>query len=219
MRISRTAGAVTAAATALLALLPAASASAATPDVLTYGSLGGSNVAVGDTLTASLLSGTSVAFDTTSAGGTGVTCGTSTFSATVTGNPAAPGVATESLNAQTFGSCKTNVFGTTGVKSVTVQNLPFSVTADDSNDTITVSGSPVKTTLVLNTILGTITCVYTAPSFTGTLSNTDNSLTATKQPFTLLSGSGLCSSTGYFSASYGPVVDSSQAGSPAVFTN
>jgi hypothetical protein len=211
-----------AAATALVAL-PTASASAATPDVLTYGSVGGGNVAVGDVLTAGLASGTTATFYSSTTGTSGVSCTASSFGATVTANPAAPGTVTESLTSQTFSGCTTNVVGTTGVQSITVNNLPYTVSVSDaSGDPVTVSGtssSPIKTTVVLGTILGTITCVYTGPSFTGSASATASSLSFTNQTFTLQSGSSLCFSTAYFSANYAPIADSGQTGSPSVYVN
>jgi hypothetical protein len=194
--------AAAAAAAAAIGLLPAVSASAA-GTVLTYGSAGGTSVAVGDVLTSSLVPGTYATLYTTTTGTTGIKCAASTFSATVTDNPAAPGTATESLTGQTFSSCTTNFTGTTGVRSVTIGNLPRTTTVA-SGGVVTVAG-PVNATLSLNSVLGTVTCNYTASSLTGTASNTDNSITFTNQGFTLVSGSSLCPSIGYWSAKYAPV--------------
>jgi hypothetical protein len=211
-----------AAVTALIAALPAATASAATTDVLTYGSAGGSNVAVGDVLTASLASGTTATFYNSATSTSGVSCTGSAFSATVTANPAASGTATESLTSQTFTGCTTNVFGTTGVQSLTITSLPYDTTVSDSSGDPLVVGdttTPVSTVVVLNTILGTITCTYGGTSITGASSNTDTSISFTNQGLPLTSGSILCFSEGFFSAKYAPVLDSSQSGSPAVYTN
>lgn len=222
MRISRT---LATAALAALALTGAAVAPAqAAGAVLTTTSPTGPAVAVGDVLTASLVSGTSATFYNSATGTTGVKCAASSFSATVTSNPAAPGSATEQLNTQTFGSCTSNVVGVTGVKSVTVTSLPFTNTVSDA------AGFPVKltpgaagvmgTTVVLNTILGSISCNYTnSTGINGTASNSGNTIRFTAQPFTLASGPSLCFSTGYFSATYGPVVDTSVAGSPVLVVN
>lgn len=195
--------AAAAAATAIFTALMAGTASASTA-VLTYGSAGGVAVGVGDTLTAS---GTATFYSTTT-GSTGVKCGSS-FSATVTSNPSAPGTATESLTSQTFGNCTVNVVGVTGVKSVTVNNLPYNASADSSM-TVTISpgsAGPIQTTLVLNTVLGTITCVYESHSgsLVGSASNTDNSITFSNQQFDKLSGPGTCFNPAYFSAKYAPV--------------
>jgi hypothetical protein len=198
-------------------------ASAATSDVLTYGSAGGSNVAVGDTVSASLSSGTTANFYSSSTGTDGVSCSTSNFTGTVLTNPAASGDATESVTAQSFGDCSSDVLGVTGVNSVTVSNLPFSATVNDTADTITVTGTssaPIESTVELNTLFGAVDCVYEADNDTlsGTVSNTDQSINFSSQQFDLISGSALCFTNGYFTASYAPVEDTTQ-GSAAVYVN
>ncbi|MDX3379941.1 Tat pathway signal sequence domain protein [Streptomyces niveiscabiei] len=193
----------TAAALTLPAITPA---SAAADAVLTAN---GQNVAVGDVLTASLASGTAATFYSSATGTSGISCASSAFNATVTDNPTAPGTATETLTAHTFGSCTSNVLGVTGVTSITVNNLPYTVSAA-SGGALTVtppSGGTIQTTIVLRTLLGSITCVYQGPSLTGTTSNTDNSINFTSQAFTRTSGSSLCFAAGYFTAKYAPVSD------------
>ncbi|WP_316527807.1 Tat pathway signal sequence domain protein [Kitasatospora brasiliensis] len=220
MRISRTLATVALASLALTgaAMAPAQAAGTA---VLTTSA---GNVAVGDVLTANLVSGTNATFYNSATGTSGVKCATSSFSATVTSNPAAPGSATEQLNTQTFGSCTSNVVGVTGVKSITVTNLPWTNTVSDA------PGNPVSltpgtagalgTTVVLNTILGSVSCNYqNSTGISGTASNTGNTIGFSGQPFTLVSGPSLCFTTGYFSATYGQVLDTSVAGSPAVVVN
>ncbi|MFF4316764.1 Tat pathway signal sequence domain protein [Streptomyces sp. 900105755] len=185
--------------------------------VLTTGSAGGTAVAVGDTLSAALASGTTATLYSSATSTSGITCAASTFTATVTDNPAAPGTATESAGAQTFGNCTSNVTGVTGVSSITVNNLPYTTTVS-SDGTVAVtppSGSTIQTTVKLTTLLGSITCVYQAPSLSGTSSNTDNSLAFSNQAFTKSSGSILCPSAGYFTAKYAPVSDNGAA----VFVN
>ncbi|MGW1744083.1 Tat pathway signal sequence domain protein [Streptomyces sp. NPDC002092] len=196
---------------AALSIPAAVPASAADTPVLTTGSTGGTAVAVGDVLTAPLASGTNATLYSSATGTSGVSCKSSTFTATVADNPAAPGTATESVGAQTFdsSSCTSNVFGVTGVTSITVDNLPYT-TAVASDGTLTVtpaSGSTIQTTVKLKTLLGSITCVYQAPSLTGTTSNSDASINFTNQQFTKVSGSSLCFSSGYFTAKYAPVTD------------
>ncbi|MCP3786462.1 Tat pathway signal sequence domain protein [Micromonospora sp. A3M-1-15] len=211
------------AATALLAGLIGAAPAAASPSsslaspVLTYGSVGGSAVTVGDVVKASLASGTSATFYSSTTGTTGVKCAASTFSAKVLTNPAAPGTATESLTAQTFTSCTSNVFGTIGVQSVTVNNLPYA-TSVTSAGVVTISGS-IQSTVVLNTLLGPTTCVYRTTSLTGAAVNSTNSITFTNQVLTKSSGPSTCFTTAYFSARYAPVLDTSKTGSPAVYVN
>ncbi|MEU9045378.1 MULTISPECIES: Tat pathway signal sequence domain protein [unclassified Kitasatospora] len=222
MRIRRT---LATAALAALALTGAAVAPAeAATAVLTTGSSTGPAVAVGDVLSANLASGSYATFYNSATGTSGIKCAASSFSATVTANPAAPGSAVEQLNTQTFGSCTSNVLGVTGVRSITVTNLPFTNTVSDA------PGYPVKltpgaagamgTTVVLSTILGSISCNYqNATGINGTASNTGSTIGFSAQPFTLVSGPGLCFSTGYFSATYGPVTDTSVAGSPVLVVN
>ncbi|MFF2125088.1 Tat pathway signal sequence domain protein [Streptomyces olivochromogenes] len=198
----------TAAALSVSAIAPA---SADDTPVLTSG---GAAVATGDVLTASLASGTAATLYSSATGTSGVSCAASTFTASVADNPTAPGTATESLSAHTFGSCTSNVIGVLGVTSVTVNNLPYTTTvASDGTVTVTpAAGSTIQTTVVLRTLLGSINCVYQAPSLTGTASNTDNSITFTNQAFAKSSGSSLCFSSGYFTAKYAPVSDTTQSG-------
>ncbi|MGW1778127.1 Tat pathway signal sequence domain protein [Streptomyces sp. NPDC002143] len=193
----------TVAALSLTAVSPASAAGA----VLTTAS---GDVAVGDVLNASLASGTTATLYNSATGTSGISCATSGFTATVTDNPAAPGTATESLTAQTFSNCTSNVLGVTGVTSITVNNLPWATTvASDGTVTVTApSGSAVQTTVVLRTLLGSVTCVYQAPSgLVGTASNTDNSIAFANQAFTRSSGSTLCPAAGYFTAKYAPVTN------------
>jgi len=206
----------------LAATLVASTAFAASSAVLTVGAVGGTDVAVGDTVTASLASGTSATFYSTTTGTSGVTCTASSFSSTVTSNPAAPGVATETIDAQSFGTCSSNIVGTTAVKSVTLNNLAYAATIDGTTGTVGIapgSAGAIQATVVISTLLGTITCVYqpAAGSLSGTADNTANSISFVNQEFTKISGSILCLSTAYWTASYAPVTDATQGGS--VFVN
>jgi len=191
--------------------------------VLTLGSLGGPAAAVGDVLTATVAAGTTADFATAAGGSTGIKCAQSSFTSSVVDNPVAPGVATESTTDQRFASCTANIFGVTRVNSVTVNNTPFQTTVD-STGVVTVSGTPelpIKTTLSLGTILGSVTCVYTATngSITGSVVNDNNSINFVDQPFTKSAGPITCPGSGFFTASYSPVLDTTVEGSPAVFTN
>ncbi|MFF3848844.1 Tat pathway signal sequence domain protein [Streptomyces sp. NPDC002328] len=196
---------------AALSLTAVSPASAADPAVL---STAGGDLAVGDVITASLATGTNATFYSTATGTSGVSCTTSSFSATVTDNPTAPGTATESLTQQAFTGCTSNVLGVLGVTSITVNNLPYTATVS-SGGGVTVSaatGSNIRTTVVLRTLLGSVNCVYEGPSLVGTASNADNTIAFANQPFTKLSGSTLCFSNAFFSAKYAPV----SAGSPVI---
>ncbi|HJD83032.1 Tat pathway signal sequence domain protein [Kitasatospora aureofaciens] len=223
MRIRRTLAAASLAAIALTgaAVAPAQASGAA---VLTQGSASGPAIAVGDTLVANLAAGTAATFTNGPGSTSGVSCASSSFSATVTSNPAAPGSATEQLNSQSFGSCTSNVFGVRSVKSVTATSLPYSNTVTSGSGTnVSLNGTgagPVGITVVLNTLLGTVNCVYQSPGgIVGSTSNTGNSISFSNQPANLVSGPGLCFSTGYFSATYGPVTDTSAAGNPVLYVN
>ncbi|WP_133914580.1 Tat pathway signal sequence domain protein [Streptomyces sp. NBC_00582] len=196
--------------TAVVLTLPAVTPASAAGAVLTTAN---GDVAVGDVLNASLASGTAATLYNSATGTSGISCATSTFTATVTDNPAAPGAATESLTGQTFGNCTSNVLGVTGVTSITVNNLPYTTTVT-SGGVVTVtppSGSTVQTTVVLRTLLGTVSCVYQASGLSGTASNADNSIAFSNQAFTRTSGSTLCPSAGYFTAKYAPVTDGTDA--------
>ena len=209
-------------AVAALGLVTAFSASPASADavaVLTTGSVGGANVAVGDTLQAGLTSGTTATFFDGS--GKGVTCTSAVFDATVTDNPAAPGVASESVTALTFSGCTSNIAGVKSVKSITIDNLPYAGAVDDSSDTITISGS-VHATISLGLVIGSATCKYTGPTagVVGAVSTTDGSLAFSNQVFSKDTGSWAgCPSPENFTASFSPVQDTSVTGSPSVFLN
>ncbi|MFE1802072.1 MULTISPECIES: Tat pathway signal sequence domain protein [unclassified Streptomyces] len=219
---TRTSLALAAAVTAL-ALSAAGPASAADGSVLTTGGAGGTAVATGDVLSASLATGTNATLYSSATGTSGISCSSSAFVATVVDNPAAPGTATESVTSHTFdsASCSSNVIGVLGVTSIKVDNLPYT-TAVTSGGSLTITpaaGSSIQTTAVLRTLLGSITCVYRAPSLSGTANNADNSISFTNQQFTKFSGSSLCFSNGFFTAKYAPVTDTTQSGSPTVYVN
>ncbi|WFB85190.1 MULTISPECIES: Tat pathway signal sequence domain protein [Streptomyces] len=132
---------------------------------------------------------------------------------------APPGTATESLTAHTFdsASCSSNVTGVLGVTGIQVANLPYTTTVSSEGGVAVTppSGSTVRTTVSLRTLLGSINCVYEAPGLSGTAANDDNSIAFADQHFTKVSGSGLCFADGYFTATYAPVTD----GSATVFVN
>ncbi|MFI6268783.1 Tat pathway signal sequence domain protein [Micromonospora zamorensis] len=210
--------------TGLVAATPASAdpSAALAGNVLTYPTAGGTAVAVNDVIQASLKTGTNATFYNSTSGTTGIKCAASSFSAKVLTNPIAPGTATESLTAQSFGTCTTNVFGTTGVQSIALNNLPYA-TSVTSAGVVKISGTtaaPVQSTVVLKSLLGTITCVYrtSTNSLTGAAVNTTNSIIFTNQPFTKFSGPSLCFGTAYFSATYSPVRDSTK-GNAAVYVN
>ena len=206
--------------TALIAALPLTSAAAATPHVLTISKLGGTAVKVGAVLKAGLVTRTKATF--VSSLGT-LSCATSAFSAKVVTNPAKPGAATESLTAQTFSKCTITISGVT-IKSLTVKNLPYKATVSDAaGDPVTIAEQsttkPLEASITVSFSGSTFTCSIKAKSIKGSASNTGNKVTFSKQKFVKAGGPSLCPPSATFSASYGPVVDSSVSGSPKVFVN
>jgi len=213
--------------TAALATVLAATPAYAdeTVDVLSYGSAGGTAVADNDAVSAPLKSGTLATFYATPGGTSFVKCAESAFGATVLSNVAAPGTAKESLTLQSFGSCTpVGIPAVSGVQSIVVDNLPYATSVTSPGNAVAVTGTdaaPIQTTIKLRSALGTVTCVYRADGnlVTGVASNDDQSITFTDQKFTKFSGPSACFPNGWFTAGYGPVSDTSVAGSPLVYVN
>jgi hypothetical protein len=218
---------------AIALVLPASAAYAASAHpasakpVLTVGKKGGPAVKKGAVLKASLAKKTTVAF----ALGTSfaATCKSSTLTAKVTANPSKPGTATLSVK-ESLTKCALNpaVSGVT-LNGITVLNAPYVATVKNSKgDPVTVAGSKASKPLSLKASItvGTtpLTCIYTAKSVSGHASNTGNKVSFSKQSFALDAGASgsLCTSaaaTATFSATYGPVKDTSVKGSPKVFVS
>ncbi len=210
--------------TVLAGLLPltaasaATSASAARHPVLTIGRVGGKGVKVGAVLKAGLARGKSVTFFKPGTRN-GVTCKSASFTDKVTRNPLTPGVALEKLTAQTFSKCTVHgITGARSIKSIKIIGLPYRTTVSSR------SGHPIvlfraRTTLTLNTILGSISCTYGAARVKGKWSNVGQVNIFKNQTFTKLSGSAACLRTGDFSATFGPVKDVSVRNHPHVFVN
>jgi hypothetical protein len=217
--------ALTAAAATLLPLsmlTTASAAPAAKHDVLTTGKVGGANVKVKDVLQASLAAKAKVVFKD---GSTILTCTKSTFTVKVTKNPAAKSTAHESLTGQTFSKCKASGPFAGFVKKVTVTlgKGPFNVTASDAKGNPVTVLKPSSKVVVVTNVVGTLTCFYSAKAITGSASNKHQTVSFSKQKLTLASGSSkscsTLSKTALFSATYGPVVDTSVKGKPHVFVN
>jgi hypothetical protein len=201
-------------------LLLGAPALADDATVLTTDTLAGPAVAVGDTISAGIVAGSQALFATAPAGANGMKCNTSSFSAVVNDNPAAPGAAALGSTLAVSDCTVSGVPGVTGVNSVTINNQPYATTVA-SDGTVTVTGTdtaPISATLVLRSLLGTVTCNFIASgnSISAVADNTDNSITFTDQKFDKSSGPAACVANGYFTARYTPVVNS--ASSP-VFVN
>jgi len=212
--------AAAATASAAVVVLPATAALAA-GHVLTISKTGGTAVKTGAVLKAGLAKGKTAVF---SLGSETLTCKSGAFSAKVTANPGKPGKATESLTSQKFSKCTVNVSGVT-FKSIKANNLPYKVSVSDAKgDPVTVSGSskskPISFTATVAAGTLTVTCTYKATSVKGSASNTGNTIAFSKQKFAFASGNAiLCPASANFSATFGPVTDSSVSGSPKVFVN
>lgn len=211
------------AASALVVALPM-TAQAATVHVLTIGKVGGKAVAKGAVLKAGLASGTNAIFKLTLGSTTyKATCTKGAFASKVTKNPAKPGKATESVTAQSFSSCTLNTTAAT-LKSLKAVNLPWVATVSDASGfPVKVIGStstkPVSFTATVSALGQSITCTYTSTAVKGHASNTGNKITFSGQKFAVKSGSNGCPTSSTFSATFGPVKDTSVTGSPKVFVN
>jgi hypothetical protein len=202
-------------AAAVMAFVVMAPASALGTAVLTLDSPGGPDVPLGDAILAS----GSTSFTSSPGGSTGVFCSVSTFTVMMTLNPPAGGTATGTLTGVSFSSCTETMTGATGVSSIAIDNLPYTVSVNGTTKIVTVgpgNSGPVRTTIKLNTVFGLITCVYAAHdgSLTGVFDNSDHSVTFTDQQFDKVTGPSTCFATGYFNA-YLVVTD----GGHAVYVN
>jgi hypothetical protein len=229
---------VLAAACAIALAAPASAAYAATSahhgaakPVLTVGKKGGSAVRKRAVLEASLAKGKHILFTlNTSLGSFKATCSRSTLQAKVTANPSTQGKATLSLTGETVSHCK----APDGIGlSVKALNLPSDVTISSAKGfPVTIAGrsktKPLGFQARINAKsvgLGTLTCVVTSAKVSAQASNTGNKVSVAKQKFTLDAGksSKKCSSIGVssvtFSATYGPVRDTSVKHSPNVFVS
>jgi len=208
-------------ASAAVVAVPATMASAAARvHVLTIKKVGGPAVRANAVLKSGLAKGKTAVF---SLGTEKLTCKSAHFRATVRDNPVKPGTATESLTAETFAKCTVNITGVV-VKSIKVLDLPYKVTVSDATGfPVKVSGTsktmPIK--VAVKVALGTtsVACTYKASSIKGHASNTGSTVKFSKQKFTKARGGALCPASANFSATFGPVRDTSVTNSPKVFVN
>jgi len=207
--------------------LPAAMAYAAAPvHVLTINKVRGPAVKVGAILKSGLAKGTSAIFTLpTLLGPAKLTCKSAAISAKVKTNPAKPGTATESITAASTAKCTlTGISGVT-FKSIKSLNLPYKVTVSDAAGLpVKVSGQSTTKPILFSVKVAfngsNFTCNYKAASITGNASNTGNKIAFSKQKFVKAAGSNsACKGPVKFSATYGPVKDTSVMLSPKVFVN
>ncbi len=207
----------------LAAPVAAGAADTAGSHVLTISKAGSTAVKSGAVLKASLAKGTSAIFSLKTEK---LTCKSASFTEKVGNNPAKPGKASASFTALTIGKCSIKVSGVSGitVKSVKANNLPYNVTISDAKgDPVTVAGTakskPIKTTVDVLFVGQTISCSYTSTGLVGAASNKANTVAMSKQKFTVTKGNTSCPSTAFFTATFGPLTDSSVKGNPKVFVN
>jgi hypothetical protein len=214
---------VAVATSALLIAAPMVPAAATAAHVLTISKAGGTAVSNGAVLTSGLAKKTTANFKV---GKMTVKCASAAFTGKVTSNPAATGTAkaTESVTASTLSKCAVK-----GVKSISVvaKNLPYVATVSAAKgNPVKVSGTskskPISlTATIVVTAKLKLTCSYTAASIVGKASNTGNVVSLAGK-FTFSKGGKTCKNVGKtvsFSATYGPVTDTSVTGHPKVFVN
>lgn len=214
------------AATAMLPLSLTAAAQAAPTkakvDVLTIGKVGGHNVAAKANLSASLAPKSKLTFGSSVLG---LTCKESTITAKVVSNPGRGHTASLSLTKQTLAKCSVTGSLAAEVKSISASltKTPYKVSVSDKKgDPVTVTGLTIS--VKADTVIGNLTCVYTAKTIKGNASNKTQAVTfkGQKLGLDLTASNSFCSeagTSGVFSASFGPVKDTSVKGRPHVYVN
>jgi hypothetical protein len=199
---------------AMTGLLPAAPASAAVPNVLTYG--GGFPVLAGQNLSATLAPFTTATFTTGPGGaGVGTTCITSNLTATVLANPLSPGTANVKVLTQTFGGCTSTIPGVT-LPSVVINNLPYQGIFNDAAGlpvTIAPIGPPIQITINETFGGGPVVCVWqlNAGAYHGNYANAGSKLLLINQQDHIVAGPGGACAAGaqFINVTYAPFLDTS----------
>lgn len=231
MQIRRWTLAVAAATAVLVPLSLSTVAQAATKvDVLTISKVKGTNVKAKAVLSAGLASKKHVSFVSTgSSASLDATCSSGSVSFKVTSNPAKGRTADLGETKQTTTKCKVTGSLASLVTKLTITSTstarkPYKTTiTDKKGDHVTIT-SPVAKVAVVTTVVGTLTCIYTAKSIKGSYSNKTNDITFSKQKFVLdksksSADCSLAGTGGSFSAVFGPLKDTSVKGRPKVFVN
>ncbi len=95
--------------------------------------------------------------------------------------------------------------------------------SDAKGHPVTITGrsesKPLLVTFKLTTGSTAFSCAYSAASLNGHFSNATNSVSVSRRELRKSAGGRRCLPEVYFSAVYGPAVDSSLKGSPRVFVN
>lgn len=231
MQIRRWTLAVAAATAVLVPLSLSTVAQAASKvDVLTISKVKGTNVKAKAVLSAGLASKKHVSFVST--GGSAsldATCSSASVSFKVTSNPAKGRTADLGETKQTTTKCKVSgslasLITSLKITTTNTARKPYKTTiTDKKGDPVTVM-SPVAKVVVVTTVVGTLTCIYTAKSIKGSYSNKTHDITFSKQKFVLdksksKADCSLAGTGGSFSAVFGPLKDTSVKGRPKVFVN
>jgi hypothetical protein len=194
--------------------------------VLTIGKVHGTAVKKGAKLSASVVKGTKVAV---SIAGATDNCKSASFAATVVKNPSAKGKATVSITNETISGCPAiKVDGISATVALKAIHLPYVGTVSTAKgDPIVIAGSSKSKPTGFDANvdvsgIGKLSCIFTAASGTGHVSNKHNTVAFSHLTFVLdaKASSSLCSAAGTkasFSATFGPVVDKSVKHSPKVF--
>ena len=193
--------------------------SAALP-TLTVNSPTGPPVNPGDVLNSSLTTGTVLSLTTSPGGGVGLFCKQSSWQATALSNPPVGGPAVNRLTLMTIASCTDNNSGVASVSGAGVANLPDILQVIGTGSfpvQILPSGAPLQivVTLVLSTGATTVCTYQSSPPINGNTGLGSVPWSFTNQNFSLTAGPlPFCGTTptDYFSASYSPVTDLTQAG-------
>jgi hypothetical protein len=189
--------------------------------VLTIGKVNGTPVKDKAVLKASLPKGGKVIL---AIGSHSVACTSSSIEAKVVKNPAKAGEATLSVTSVSVSKCGKVLGFSLSLKSL---DLPAGATIKTSKgDPVTLSeaskSKPLGFEVSVDTGSPPTLCFFNAASISGHASNKANTVSFSKQPFKLDSAKsgGACSiagTTATFTATYGPIVDSSVKHSPKVF--
>jgi hypothetical protein len=146
------------------------------------------------------------------AGGGAVICSAAQIAATVVTNPPAPGTATLSVTDFSFSGCTSSIQGTTGVESVTFDNLPYRMSISDATSPATATwrsgdAGPVQLTLVLHTPSGPVHCIYRPHASSMTTALTSDGI-AFDAPFDVALSPEVitepCGHVSHYSGAFGP---------------
>jgi hypothetical protein len=167
------------------------------PEVLTTGSMGGSDVATGDTFSSDA-----------SVTGSTISCNSGRATGSVVENDLTPGTGEYLVSGLTLSSCTALGFPAT----VTVSNLPYPLTATDS------SGFPATLFGLFATVSADgLTCIYSGTPNGSVLPT--GAISFPNQTFGLNTGSAGCPGLVTASLTLGQPTDTSVLGNPHIYTN